>query len=150
SNTPRAVAADAAGDFTAARGMADVDRVLQVERFDQCRQVVGVRVHCVAIPGLARPSVAATVMGDAAIAAGSQKQHLVFPRVRAEWPAVAEDDGLSCAPVLVVDPCAVLGNDRARKALSSVIFITFSYFSTRPCLSAFRTFPLPARFADEA
>jgi hypothetical protein len=28
--------------------------------------------------------------------------HLVFPGVRSQRPAVAEDDGLSCAPVLVV------------------------------------------------
>ena len=102
-DTLRAVAADVAGDFAAAGGVADVDRVLQVERFDQRREVVGVGVHVVAVPGLARPAMAAAVMRDAAVAARGQKHHLVFPGVGAQRPAVAEDDGLSRAPVLVVE-----------------------------------------------
>ena len=80
-----------------------MDRVLQVERFDELREVVGVGVHVVAVPRLARPAMAAAVMGDAAIAARRQKEHLVLEGVRAERPAVAEDDRLSAAPVLVVD-----------------------------------------------
>jgi hypothetical protein len=67
------VAADVAGDFAPARGVADVDRVLQVERFDERREVVGVGVHLVAIPGLARTAVAAAAMGDAAVSAGAQE-----------------------------------------------------------------------------
>ena len=110
----RAVAADVASDFAAAGGVADVDRVLQVERFDERRQVVGVGVHVVAVPGLARSAVAAAVVGDAAIAVGGQKDHLVFPGVGAQRPAVAEDDGLPAAPVLVVkvDGPGVLPIDR--------------------------------------
>ena len=88
------MAANIAGDFAAARGVADVDRVLQVEFFDQRREVVGVGVHVVAVPGLARTAMAAAVMGDAAISAGGQKEHLVFKGVRAQRPAMAEDDGL--------------------------------------------------------
>src|SRR5438094_213082 len=65
-------------------------------------EVVGVGVQIVAVPGLARAAVAAAVMGDAAVAAGSQKEHLVFPGVRAQRPAMTEDHGLSAAPVLVV------------------------------------------------
>ena len=98
----RAVAADVAGDFAAAGGVADVDRVLQIERFDQRREVVGVGVHFVAVPRLARPAVAAAIMRDAAIAARGQKEHLVFPGVRAQRPAVAEDHGLSRCP----SPCS--------------------------------------------
>ena len=48
----RAVAADIASDLAAAGGVANVDRVLQIERLDQLRQVVGVGVHVVAVPGL--------------------------------------------------------------------------------------------------
>jgi hypothetical protein len=55
-------------DLAAARRVADVDRVLQVERFDELREVVGVRAHVVAIPGLARPAMPATIMCDTAIA----------------------------------------------------------------------------------
>ena len=80
-----------------------MDRVLQVERFDERREVVGVGVHVVAVPGLARSAMAAAVMGDAAVSAGGQKEHLVFQGVRAQRPAMAEDHGLSAAPVLVVE-----------------------------------------------
>ncbi len=97
------MAADIAGDFAAARGVADVDRFRQVKRFDELGEVVGVRVHIIAAPGLARAPMATAVMGEAAVAAGGQKQHLVFPGVRAQRPAMAEDYGLSAAPVLVVD-----------------------------------------------
>ena len=113
----RAVAADVAGDFAAAGRVADVDGVLQVERFDELREVVGVGVHVVAVPGLARAAVAAAVVGDAAVAARGQEEHLVFEGVGAERPAVAEDDGLSGAPVVVVDLRAVLGRDRAHMGL---------------------------------
>lgn len=41
-DTFRAVAADIAGHFAAARGVTDMDRVPQVERFDERREVVGV------------------------------------------------------------------------------------------------------------
>ena len=109
----RAVAADIAGYFAAACGEADQDGVFQVERFDELREVVGIGVHVVAIPGLARPAVAATVMGDAAIAVGGQKQHLSLPAIRTEGPAVAEHHRLSCAPVLVIDLRTVFRRDRA-------------------------------------
>ncbi len=119
-HTFRAVAADIAGDFAAARGVADMDRVLQVERFDERREVVGVGVHVVAVPGLARAPMAAAVMGDAAISAGSQKEHLVFKGIRAERPAMAEDHGLSAAPVLVIDLRAVFGRDRGHGIISVI------------------------------
>ena len=61
----RAVAADVARDLAAAGRVADVDGVLQVERLDERGEVVGVRVHVVAVPRLARAAVAAAVVGDA-------------------------------------------------------------------------------------
>ena len=98
----RAVAADIAGDFAAAGGVADMDRVLQIERSTERGEIVGVGVHVVAVPGLARAAVAAAVMRDAAVAARGQKEHLVFEGVRAQRPAVAEDDRLSRCP----SPCS--------------------------------------------
>ena len=95
------MAADVAGDLAAAGGVADQDGVVQVERLDQLREVVGVGVHVVAVPRLAGAAVAAAVVGDAAVAVGGQEEHLVVPGVGVERPAVAEDDGLSRAPVLV-------------------------------------------------
>jgi len=93
--------------------VADERGAVQAERFDELRQIVGVRVHVVAVPWLARTAVAATIVGDAAIAVERQVDHLVFPRIGVERPAMAEDDGWSGAPVLVVDSRAVLGGDRA-------------------------------------
>src|SRR5258706_15858004 len=57
---------------------------------------------------------AATVMGDRAIAMRGHEEQLVIPSVSVERPAVAEDDGLPHAPVLVKDLGAVLCGDRAR------------------------------------
>src|ERR1039458_1064431 len=102
-HTFRAVAPDIAGDFTTARGKANQYRALEVELFHESREVVGVGIHVVAGPGLARAAVAATVMGNRAIAMRSQEQHLTFPAIRAERPAVAEHHRLSRAPVLVIN-----------------------------------------------
>jgi hypothetical protein len=107
------VTADVAGDFAAAGGVADVDRVLQVERLDEFREVVGVGVHVVAGPRLARTPVAAAIMGNTAVAARGQEEHLVFKGVRTERPAVAEDHRLPGAPILVVDLRTVRRRDRA-------------------------------------
>ena len=107
-----AVAADIAGDLAAAGRVADVDGVLEVELLDQFREIVGVGVHVVAVPRLARAAMAAAIMGDAAIAARREEEHLVLEGVGAERPAMAEDDRLSRAPVLVVNLRPVLGGDR--------------------------------------
>src|SRR5215468_3126246 len=92
--------------------------VPQVECGDERGEVVGIRVQIVAVPGLARTPMAAAVMGNAAVAARGQKEHLVFPGVRAQRPAVAEDDGLSTAPVLVIDLRAVLRRNRRYEIVS--------------------------------
>src|SRR5690606_16386805 len=78
-------------------------------------QVVGIVVHVVAVPGLAGAAVAAAVVGDHAIAVGGEEQHLRFPAVRVQRPAVAEGDHRAVlrAPVLVVQAHAVGGDDVA-------------------------------------
>ena len=113
-----AVATHMAGDFSASRRVPYMDRFFEVELFDQLREVVRIAIHFVALPWLVRSAVAATVMGDAPISAGSQKQHLVFKCVRAEWPAMAEYDWLSLAPVFAINPCTVFCGDRGRKIIS--------------------------------
>ena len=45
----------------------------------------------------------APINGDDPIALGQEEQHLRVPIVRAEWPAVAEHDGLTFTPVFVID-----------------------------------------------
>src|SRR3989440_9424943 len=114
-----AVAADVAGHLTAAGGMADQHRLVQIERVEERRQIVSVGVHVVTVPGLAGSPMAATVMGDRAIAMGGHEDQLVVPIVGIERPAVAEDDGLPRAPVLVIDMGAVLCGDRAHGMNSS-------------------------------
>ena len=96
-----------------------MDRVLQAECFDERREVGGIRVQVVALPGLARAAMAAAVVGDASVAVGGQKEHLVLEGVRAQRPAVAEDDGLPRSPVVVVDLRTVCRGDCAHRWLPS-------------------------------
>src|SRR4051794_21838528 len=60
---------------------------------------------------------APAVMSDATIAARGQKEHLVLKRVRAQWPAMAKDDGLSLTPVVEINFCSVFGRDRIHKLI---------------------------------
>jgi hypothetical protein len=62
---------------------------------------------------------AAPVVRDAAVAMLGKKGHLVLECVRAEWPAMAEDDRLSRTPVFVVNLRAIFCRDRGHKSSSS-------------------------------
>src|ERR1019366_7348563 len=108
----RAVATDIAGDFATTGGKPDQSRAFEIERFDESREVIGVRIHVVAVPRLTRAAMATTVMGDAAIAVGCQEEHLSLPTIGIQRPAMAEHDWLSRAPVLVVDLRAVFRRNR--------------------------------------
>lgn len=108
-----AMTADVVGDFAAAGRMADEHNVTEIERLDELGQIVGVLVHIVALPGLVRAAMTAPVVGDDPIAVLPQEQHLAIPGVGAEWPAVAEDNRLTCAPVPVIDLRSVFGSDLA-------------------------------------
>jgi len=90
-----------------------MDRILEVERLDELGKVVGVGIKVVAVPWLTRSAMPAAIMGDAAIAARGEEEHLVLESVRAERPAMAEHDGLPRAPVVEIDFSPVLGGDRA-------------------------------------
>src|SRR4051794_8484782 len=52
-------------------------------------------------------------MGDDAVAVLKEEQHLGVPIVGRKRPAMAENDRVARAPVLVVDLRAVFGRDRA-------------------------------------
>ena len=116
--------------------MADQSGAMEVKRFDELRQVVSVGVHVIAIPGLARPAMAATIMGDAAAVVGRQEHHLAFPGIGAERPAVAENDGFSCAPVLVIDLRTIFRVECAH-CLPPLVHDTPQYFPT-----TFLTWPI--------
>jgi pimeloyl-ACP methyl ester carboxylesterase len=80
-DTLRPVPADVASDFAATGRVTDVDRVLQIEVFDERGKIVGVRIQVVAVPRLAGAAMTAAVMGDATVAARRQEEHLVFEGV---------------------------------------------------------------------
>src|SRR5438477_6721686 len=69
----------------------------------QSRQVVGVMIHVMAPAGLGGAAVTSSVMGDDAIAFLEEEQHLRVPIIGRERPAMAEHDGLTFSPVLIID-----------------------------------------------
>ncbi|MCY1366701.1 hypothetical protein D9M69_536060 [compost metagenome] len=105
------MAADVVRHFAAAGGVAHHRDVLQVERLDQLREIVGVAIHVIAGRGLRRASMPAAVVRDDAEAVLRQEVHLPVPGVRVQRPTVGKSDDRACAPVLVVDLRAVCGGD---------------------------------------
>src|SRR6478609_240698 len=89
--------------LAAAGGMTNVHCVFQIKMRSQSRKIIGVMIHVMAVAGLSGPSVATPVMGDDAIAVFEEEEHLRIPVVRRQRPTVAEDNGLSTAPVFVID-----------------------------------------------
>ena len=51
------------------------------------------------------------VVGSAVLTARSQIEHLVLKGIRAQRPAMAEDNGLTRAPILELDLRTVLGSN---------------------------------------
>src|SRR5262249_18413186 len=98
--------------------MTDMDGLLQIERFGERCEIVGVCVHLIAVPRLTRPAVTAAIVSDTAVSARGQKNHLVFPCVRAQRPAVAENHGLSLSPVLLINVRSVFRRDHAHELFS--------------------------------
>ena len=105
------MAADVARHLSAARGVPDVDGVMQVEVLDQVGKVVGVVVHVVALADLRGAAVPAPVMGDHPVAVMQEEEHLGVPVVGRQGPPVTEDDRLTGAPVLEEDLGSVLGRE---------------------------------------
>src|SRR5207244_5351579 len=82
---------------------ADVNRIFQVEMIGDRFQIVGIVVHVVSAAGLSRATMSAPISCNDAETFAEEKKHLRVPIVRRERPAVAEDDGLSFAPVFIID-----------------------------------------------
>jgi hypothetical protein len=113
-----AVSPDVTGDFAAARRVANMNRILETEFCCELGQIIGVRVHIIAVPRLARTPMPAAVMGYAAVSARGEKEHLVFKRISVERPAVTEDHRLPAAPVLVLDLGAIFGAEHTHGIIS--------------------------------
>src|SRR5205085_6951021 len=86
-----------------ASGMTNVHSVVQIKMCGQSCKVVCIVIHVVAVAGLRGATMAASVMSDDAIAVVEEEQHLRVPVIGRQRPAVAEDDGLSFAPVFIID-----------------------------------------------
>jgi hypothetical protein len=117
-----AMAGDVAGDFAAAGGVADVDRILQVEMFGNSESVCSVVIHVVAVADLGGAAVAAAVVRNDTKALGEEEQHLGVPVIAGQGPAMVEHDGLGRlgAPILEEDFNAVGGSDRTHVGFSGV------------------------------
>src|SRR3984893_70072 len=89
--------------FAAAGRMANVHGVLQIKMRGQSRKVVGVVIHVMAATSLSGAAMASSVVGYDAIAVLEKEQHLRVPVIDRQRPAMTEDDGLSFAPVLIID-----------------------------------------------
>src|SRR5262245_3675804 len=92
--------------------MANMDHLLEFELLHKLSQIICISVHVIAVPGLARTTMAPSVMCDAAISVRGQEEHLILEGIRTERPAVAEHHWLPVTPIIVVDLRAVLGLDR--------------------------------------
>src|SRR5688572_31460029 len=87
---------------------------------DDCRHISRIVVHVMAVADLCRAAMPAPVMCDHAVTPFDKVQHLRVPVVRAQWPAVMENDRLPGTPVLVEDLDAVFcGEDRKSTRLNS-------------------------------
>ena len=75
-------------------------------------------------------------MGDAAIAVGRQEDHLAFPSVGVEGPAVAEHHWLSLAPVFVIDLRTVFCRNCAHTKVTSVVCYRLTAWLHQPRFSA--------------
>src|ERR1700722_898429 len=108
-------------DLAAAGGMTDMDGILQIEMRRQGCQVICIMIHVVAVARLTGSAVAASVMCDDAVAVAEEKQHLRVPVIGRKWPTVAENEGLTLAPVFKEDFSAVFCFDSAHCAVSLAI-----------------------------
>jgi hypothetical protein len=94
-------------DFAGSHRMADQDDIRKIEAVDQAGEVVGEPVVVVAVLRLARPAVAAPIVGDGAPAALGQPVELSAPDRRAQCPAMDEHHRTAGADILVEKLLAV-------------------------------------------
>src|SRR4029077_661491 len=89
--------------LAAAGRMTDVNCILQVEMIGDGLQIISIMIHVVSVAGLSRATMSAAISRNDAIAFAEEEKHLRVPIVRREWPAVAEDDRLTFAPVFIIN-----------------------------------------------
>src|SRR5437899_3323991 len=75
-------------------------------------------IHVMAVTGLGGTAMSAPVVGYDAIAMLEEEHHLRVPIVGRQRPAVAKHDGLTFAPVLVIDLRSVFRRDCCHRSFS--------------------------------
>jgi hypothetical protein len=96
--------------------------VLEIERLDEGRKIIGIAIHVVSGGDLAGPAMATTVTRNYAEAVLREEKHLAVPSVGAQRPAVRERYDRAFTPVLVVDLRTVSRRDRCNKMFSFGLF----------------------------
>lgn len=98
-----AMLSEEASHLSAAVGVPDHDGVFDTEVLKELQEIVDKCIHVVSVPCLRGATMTATVVSDDAEPVVGQKDHLVFPVVAAQRPAMRKGDdwALGVAPVLV-------------------------------------------------
>src|SRR6266436_3983413 len=107
--------------------------LLEVEMCGQRRQVVSVMIHVMAATRLGGTSMSAPVVGYDAIAVLEDEQHLRVPIIGRQRPAVAKHNGLTFAPVLVVDLRPIFRRN-CRHVMFSFAFVSLKASSQIPAV----------------
>ena len=107
-NSSLAVFRDVASYLAATGGMADVNRVLEVQSFHDFGDIGGVRVHVVAGRRLGGAAMPAAIMRNYPVAVLKKKHHLRVPVVRGKRPAVMKEQRLTRAPIFVINLGSIL------------------------------------------
>src|SRR6266446_3811266 len=89
--------------LAAARGVTNVHGVLQIKMRGQGCKVFGIMIHVMAVARMGGPAVTSSIMGDDAITVFEEEEHLRVPVIGRQRPTVAENDGLSFAPISIID-----------------------------------------------
>src|SRR5262249_48332432 len=87
--------------------------VLEIQRFDDRREVICISVHIISCGRLTGSPMPAPVNCNTAISVLGEKQHLTVPGIGVQRPTVRERYGWALAPVFVVDCCTVFGRNGA-------------------------------------
>jgi hypothetical protein len=105
------VAGEVANDLAAPHRVGYQRDLVQVERLDEDREIVGEGVVVVSTPGVVGATVAAPVIRHRAQTAVDAADHLVLPCSAAQRPGGAEHHGRAGAPVAIEERDLRLGSD---------------------------------------
>ena len=94
---------DITRQLATARGMTDVNSVLEIKRFDKFGNVGSICVHIIAVHRLSGATVPAPIMSDDPVAARQKKHHLSVPVISRQRPTMMEKDGLAGTPIFVIN-----------------------------------------------